>query len=168
MKQHSKILFAFLLMASLVSCRKSGQFSDIPSLEYKRYSFESEPGTNRQNYVLTVAFTDGDGDIGILEGSQIDSCNLSDYNFLIRYFEKINGAYAEIPAADSCLPFHNIIPDITPEGQNKILEGDIIAKFPYSGLPLFNTDSIRFEFVLIDRAGHRSAPVKSERIGLEQ
>lgn len=167
MKHCSKILFACLLL-SLFACRKSGQFPDTPMLEYRSYSFESEQGTNRQNYILTTYFTDGDGDIGILEGTSIDTCSVSDYNFLIRYFEKINGSFTEIPAADSCLPFHNIIPDITPEGQNKILEGEIIATFPYSGLPLFNTDSIQFEFVLIDRAGNRSLPVKTTPIALEK
>ncbi len=167
MKVSSKLLFVVLLTVSM-ACRKSGSFSDTPFLEYRSHAFENESGTNRKTYTLTVYFTDGDGDIGLLDNTPLDSCNENAYNFLIRYFEQVGGVYEEVLPVDSCLPFHNIIPNITPEGQNKTLEGDIIAAFPYSGLPQNSTDSIKFEFVLIDRAGNRSPAISSGAIALEE
>lgn len=167
MKLLSKISFALCLALMFVGCRKSGSFDDTPILTYKSYEFLEDASTGRDNYLLTIFFTDGDGDVGKFKGQPFDTCSESGYNFLIKYFEKVGSDFKEISPRDNCLPFHNIIPDITPEGQNKTLEGDIIATFPYAGFPLNITDSIRFEFILVDRSGKRSEPVQSETIPIQ-
>ncbi len=167
MKLLSKISFALCLALMFVGCRKSGTFDDTPFLKYKSYEFTEDASNGRDSYLLTIFFTDGDGDVGKLEGQSFDTCSESGYNFLIRYFEKVGEDFKEIQPRDSCLPFHNILPNLTDIGQNKTLEGDIIATFPYAGFPINATDSIKFEFVLIDRSGKRSKPVESEVIPVQ-
>jgi hypothetical protein len=167
MKSVSKIVFVLCLITFVSSCRKGGDFEDIPSVDYKDYEFVEEPSTNRNSFVLNLYFTDGDGDIGEPEGTPFDTCAESGYNLRLRYFERVNNTYKEIFPLDECLPFHSQIPDITPEGQNKILEGDIFVTFPFAGFPQNATDSIKFEFVLVDRAGNLSEPELSQAIPLQ-
>lgn len=172
----TKILLLFGLSLAFISCEQNQKFNDIPNLQWRdagiRYLGDS--ADNRRVLDLTVYFTDGDGDIGRDASSNgNDTCILSDYDqFLSRfdlfiyYYEKVNGQYIEIPPSDSCLPFHNILPNLTPIGQNKTLEGDITTPFDYSNYPLNNTDSVKFELQLVDLAGNKSTRIVSPAIGI--
>ena len=122
---------------------------------------------------LTVHFTDGDGNVGSDELPFPDTCRLEDYeSFLERfdlyiyYYEQVNGQLVPIPPADSCLPYHNILPNLTPEGQNKTLEGNITTPFDYSNFPRNDADSIQFEMRLEDREGNSSERISSPAIAV--
>lgn len=164
-----------LLALALFSCKDTERFSDRPYLEWREaeFGFIGDSIDNRRILRLQLYFTDGDGDVGS-ETNNADTCNLNNYqafldnyDFFIYYFERVNGEYQAIPPADSCLPFHNILPDLTPRGQNKTLEGDIISPFDYANFPQNNgVDSIRFEFELKDRSGKRSPRIYSPAIAV--
>ena len=152
------LLLAVLLTSAFIGCKKGTAFPDTPKLKWVDYEVVPENGPIDE-IVLNLSFTDGDGDIGSGSDNPYDTCNAQSYDLFIRYFEKINGNYQEIFPVDttSCLYFHQRLPDITPEGQNKILEGNIYAPFVYIGYPSNgNVDTIKFEVVLKDRAGNKS------------
>ncbi len=152
------IIAAGITALVLAGCRKNEDISEKPTLRWESAEFTTDSLTNRTTLLLGIYFTDGDGDIGLLKPP--DSSELCDddvYNLLIRYFEKVEGVYEEIMPVDSCQPFHNLLPNLTPEGQNKTLEGTIFSNFSYFAFPRnADADSIRFEFKLRDRAGHES------------
>lgn len=171
----AKILLSFGIFGGLLACEQDRKFADEPNLQWRSHEvrYLGDSADNRRVIDLTLYFTDGDGDIGREDLSFNDSCNLDNYNrflerydLFIYYYEKVNGQFREIPPLDSCLPFHNILPDLMPEGQNKTLEGDITTPFDYANFPSFNTDSIRFEFVLRDRGGRESKRVSSNAIAI--
>lgn len=165
-----KLIFPVLLAAVTIlpSCRKNKTISDQPTLEYRGYEENTYDNGLVDNFLFELFFTDGDGNVGF-EGDigSIDDCDSSSYNLFIRYFEKTDGVYQEVFPADSCSPFHNILPDLTPEGQNKTLEGNIFANFIYSAYPTsLEVDSVKFEFKLEDREGNETAWVSSDPIAV--
>lgn len=169
----AKILLSIGILSSLIACEQDQKFVDEPFLQWRTYNvrYLGDSADNRRVIDLTLYFTDGDGDIGREGMSSSDSCNQKDYDrflerydLFIYYYERVNGQYQEIPPIDSCLPFHNILPDLMPTGQNKTLEGDITTPFDYANYPNFNTDSIRFEFMLRDRGGRESKRIVSQAI----
>ena len=174
-KRYLPFLILFVLITGW-ACEQNERYKDEPFLQWRKANFRflGDSADNRRVVDLTVYFTDGDGNVGS-EGLSFDTCNLSNYqaflnnyDLFIYYFEQVNGEFREISPRDSCLPFHNILPDLEPEGQNKTLEGDITTPFDYSSFPLNNgVDSIRFELELKDRAGNRSGRVSSGAIAIQ-
>lgn len=170
----SKLGFLAVLL-TLAGCEPPEKLPKVPSLSWKSAEVRVLGDTlaGRRVIDLTVHFTDGDGNVGSDELSFPDTCRLDDYDtFLERfdlyiyYFEQVNGQMVPIPPADSCLPYHNILPNLTPEGQNKTLEGDITTPFDYSNFPRNNADSIQFELRLEDRDGNSSERISSPAIAV--
>lgn len=151
-------LFSLLLF---VQCGKDAdKFNVIPHLEWRGYEIEviGDPSDNRRNIILKVYFTDRDGDIGLRQSEiPTDSCNTTNYSLFIKYFEKVGNSYEEVLPPDTCQPFHNHLPYLTPEGQNKVLEGDINTAFSYLAFPKnLGVDSVKFELYIKDRSNHIS------------
>lgn len=171
----AKILLYFGIVLSFFACEQDRKFGDEPNLQWREAEIRylGDSADNRRVIDLTVYFTDGDGDIGREDLNYDDTCLLSNYqrfleryDLFIYYYELVNGQYQEIPPLDSCLPYHNILPDLMPEGQNKTLEGDITTPFDYANFPANQTDSIRFELMLRDRAGNESTRIIGDAIPL--
>ncbi len=172
----AKILLSLGILISLFACEQDQKFDDQPSLQWRsaEVRYLGDSADNRRVIDLTVYFTDGDGDIGREDMSFSDTCDLQDYtkfleryDLFIYYYEYVNGRYQEIPPLDSCLPYHNILPDLMPTGQNKTLEGDITTPFDYANFPANNTDSIRFELMLRDRSGKESNRIIGDAIAID-
>ncbi len=170
------LLLSGLLIALSTSCEQDQKFQDTPNLSWRSASFRflGDSTANRRVVDLKMYFTDGDGDVGREGQSNSDTCDLANYNeflerydLFIYYYEKVNGQFVEILPADSCFPFHNILPNLMPTGQNKTLEGEITTPFDYANYPQNNTDSIRFELQLIDRSGKSSPRIMSPSIGVD-
>lgn len=158
----SKIVFYITTALLLVtSCNDGPKFDDKPFIEWRSAVYEIDPSTNNSKVIMTTYFTDGDGDVG-REKSNFNCENnynlfIGDFDMYIRYYEKLSGTFVEVFPVDSCLPFHNYLPNLTPQGQNKTLEGEVELRFNYTGLPQnAGVDSVKFELVLQDRSGKRS------------
>lgn len=165
-KIYSKILILAVL-TGIFSCAPDDKFEDVPYLEWDEAEFiEEEDTTSNRWYVkVSLYFTDGDGDVGFEQNVQdTGACDTNNYDLFLRYFEQVDGTFVEQFPDDPCQPFHNALPYLTPEGQNKTLEGYIKSPFDYSGFPKNNTDSIKFEVYITDRAGHSSNVVSSPSI----
>lgn len=143
-------------MGSLWTCKKQEDLDDKPFLEYRGYELvpDDDPTINRPTLVHELYFTDGDGDIGDRASERNDTCSISYYDISVKFFRKVNNQFVEIIPNDPCKSFYaNHIPDLTPTGSNKVLEGTIFNPFD-----IFSptTDSVKFEFILVDRSGSQS------------
>lgn len=147
------ILAASLGLLSLVSCKDSDVFPDTPYLEYRSYELigsEQDPVFPLEHALVTLYFTDGDGDIGEKEYDP------GEFNFRVSVFEKYDTGYAY------AYDWSGILEDLADPGQqNKALEGEIMYKV---GLADAGTDTVKFEFELVDDAGHSSGVIESEPV----
>ena len=101
---------------------------------------------------LHLYFTDGDGDIGLFDEDTIPPF---DYNLVVNYFEMYNDSLQQINVTP---PYHIRIPNLTPAGQNKSLKVDV--KYDVD-ITYRNSDTIKFELKLFDRALNESEWVSS-------
>ncbi len=169
----SKLSISFFSILLFVQCGKDAdKFNVIPHVEWRGHEIEiiGDPSDNRKNIILKIYFTDRDGDIGLPQSEiPADSCNTKNYSLFIKYFEKVGGSFREISPADTCQPFHNHLPYLTPDGQNKVLEGEINAAFSYLAFPKNpGVDSVKFEVYIKDRANHISNIATSPAIFIPQ
>ncbi|MBA3971270.1 MAG: hypothetical protein H0X46_03865 [Bacteroidetes bacterium] len=156
-----KYLAATLILAAIVlsACVKEKDFPTTPVIIFKKYDSYT---TDSADCVIT--FKDGDGDIGVLED---DSASPNDFRLKYLYKDTTDGVFKHLDdpatvAADTLFISYRV-PNLTPEGQYKALDGEIRAKL--RGLIYFPTHPIvKFEVTLYDRAGHRSNVVTTDEI----
>ena len=138
-------IFGTVLILS--GCRKTTPFEEKPFAEYRSHEFVRDPNLDLDLLALTLYFTDGDGDVGLE-----DADTLAPFDRSSRFF---NNLWVELYSIKNELPtdtflFDGRIPNLTPAGQNKTLEGEIEYRLTIGG---FNPgDSVLIGFQLIDRS----------------
>jgi len=140
------------------ACKKRESFSDIPYLEFTKYELKDSVdalGNITKLCELHIYFTDGDGDIGLFND---DTIAPYDYNLFVNYFEMHNDSLQQINVNP---PYHIRMPNLTPTGQNKSLKVDV--KYDVN-VTYRNSDTIKFELKLFDRALNESDWVSSSLI----
>ena len=156
----TKVGVALFVVGAAMGCRKTGEFPVEPQLTFKSFELFGDSAS------LTVSFTDGDGDIGLDASDNqtpFDTASAYYNNFFLEQEDLINGVWT--PYQFPGLPLYYRIPRITPNGQNKTLEGDIavaIDPLPLSISQL--SDTVRFSVKIVDRALHESNVVYSNMI----
>tara|TARA_R110002096_G_scaffold115365_2_gene249891 strand:- start:104313 stop:104819 length:507 start_codon:yes stop_codon:yes gene_type:complete len=166
-KRFSKIALVLVFIGSIWSCKDSNQFDEKPFLEYRGYELvpDEDLTIDRPTLVHELYFTDGDGDIGDRISQGKDTCSTSYYDISVKFFKKVNGQFEEIVPNDPCKSFYaNHLPDLSPTGSNKVLEGTI-----YNPFDIFSPtqDSVKFEFILMDRSGNQSNIVTTPSLIIE-
>lgn len=152
------LLFAGVL--ALPSCVKEKNFPVEPKIDFVNYQ---KFGSDSANCI--ISFKDGDGDIGIEDG---DTTSADD--FQMKYLYKgTDGNYHPFDAIDSTAKMDTLfysyrVPNITPEGQYKALEGEIKAKLRSHPLYFPGHTSVKFEIRLRDRSGHWSNIITTSEI----
>ena len=138
----------------LAGCFPKEQFPVEPKITMKSLEQFGDSAS------LTISFTDGDGDMGLEPSalqSPYDTGSTFYHNMFLEYEELQNGVWVRPTLA---IPFYYRIPNITPVGQNKVLEGDIsVALKPWPVFPAppgSSKDTIRFTVQIVDRALHMS------------
>ena len=154
----SLLVFSFSLLV-ISSCVKESNYSVIPNITYKSFTpFCS--GSITDSAYLQVNFTDGDGDIGYAAN---DATAPFDF-FAIEYINH-NGTYVPFTLNNGkdTINFSYHIPDITPAGKNKSLNGIIQINFEnafqintQTTATGYNFYQIEFQVWIFDRAGHKS------------
>lgn len=152
MKSRMVLLFLGVLLAfATYSCKKDKEYPIEPAIEMSSRQVYQSPSK------IIISFTDGDGDIGLDQGDTLDPYNYQEdpfnkyhYNLLLYYFEKQGDEWVEVQTA---VDYFYRVPNITPTGQNKALNGEIEVDLT---LPITRPDSIRYDIELIDRALHVS------------
>jgi hypothetical protein len=169
MRRHSNIIL-FVLIAFILgfaSCKKVKKFSEIPRIEYLNFEKIYNPDLGIfERGVLSFSFEDGDGDIGLNNNDTFppyDPSSKYHYNLIITYFEMQNGELVEVPILwynPQTEEFDTLtqsarIPNLTPVGTNKAINGEI-----YDTLFIYNFnssfDTIKFEAYIYDRALRQS------------
>ena len=158
MNASSKIVLFIVLLTLFFACKKRESFSDIPYLEFRHYELKDSVdalGNITKLCELHIYFTDGDGDIGLFND---DTIAPYDYNLFVNYFEMHNDSLQQINVNP---PYHIRMPNLTPTGQNKSLKVDV--KYDVN-VTYRNSDTIKFELKLFDRALNESEWVSSSLI----
>jgi len=173
----SKVQLAALGLISLLlfSCKKDNQFPDTPQITFLAFDQVKDISGKDSSGVLRFTFTDGDGDIGLTPADTFPPYNKGSiyyFNFFISYYEKQNGNWVKIvvpgfPPGSDTLSNNSRMPYITPEGQNKALEGEIQMSL-FTNNPFSPFDTIKYEVTIADRALNRSNQITTREIVLEK
>ncbi|MES2592314.1 MAG: hypothetical protein V4608_10545 [Bacteroidota bacterium] len=158
MKQFIYISF-LLVCIGASSCVKEKQFPPQPVIKFEKFTAY---GNDSADCIIT--FQDGDGDIGILPGDAISPDDLK-----MKYLYKGPGnVFMPVDSSFGTTQFDTLfysyrVPNITPDGQYKALDGEIKIKLRTA--PLFGPHTVvKFEIVLKDRAGNKSNMVTTNEI----
>jgi len=150
----AKVAVLAMVVTSVVGCFPKEQFPVEPRITMKSFEQFGDSAS------LTISFTDGDGDIGLEPGNlqpPFDTGSTYFHNMFLEYEQLQNGVWVRPTLA---IPFYYRIPNITPTGQNKVLEGEIaVALKPWPVFPAppgSPKDTIRFSVMLVDRALNQS------------
>jgi len=161
--KHFKIrLFSSLLVvAGLNSCVKEKDFPTTPAIEFKQYDSYGRDSAN-----CIIKFKDGDGDIGVLDGDSI-----ADLKMKYLYYDTITASFLPLDYDLTNATFDTLfadyrVPNLTPDGQYKALDGEIKVKL--RSLPIYDPThfKVKWEITLKDRAGNKSNIVSTNEIDL--
>ena len=156
---------AVFLITLLFSCTKKQEYPIEPEIGFK-YFVVKDTVDKLQNPIkevhLVFSFTDGDGDIGLSQGDTLfpfDKAGGHYYNLISTYYEKQNGTFNEV-AQNSELSNYRI-PVLQDLAIKKSIRGDIEVK---RDLYFPNSDTIKYDFFIYDRALHKSNTISSPEI----
>ncbi len=118
--------------------------------------------------IISLGYTDGDGDIGLQDGDSAAPFNYGSeyfYNLWVWYYAKINGQWTKVknpisPTNDT-INFHERLPVITPKGRNKWISGQLDLMVPAYPFGL-NYDTVRYSLQLVDRKLRKSNLIFTE------
>jgi hypothetical protein len=147
MKRKHPILFITALALVMInSCEPIEKVSIVPEINFKSYTALTVDtlGNTIDAGELVFSFVDGDSDIGMYN----DSANF----FLIPY-QKLNSEYLPLDANIYGRKY-TISEDDRLHKYGSSLRGEINLKIFYFITPPF--DTIRYNFYIMDRAGHFS------------
>lgn len=140
----------------VVSCENVKDFPDEPVINSLVFDSLTQS--------MIIKFTDGDGDFGIdhdnppfQEFLDSDSTipNPYYYNLWVDYYEKREGEWELIHTPST---FNYRVPVLTPDGQNKQLDVKITYDMAFDlPLPTAESDTIKFNVTLVDRAKNESS-----------
>ncbi len=131
----------------------------MPFLRFEGYDWVDKSGI--EVVKVRLYFTDGNGDVGLNNDQLNPPFDLGSpyyYNLWVKYYERTDSGWTEVNTA---LPYSARLPNLTPNGQNKTLEATIEYDLDPSQAI---SDSVKFSFILLDRALNLSNEVFSNAI----
>lgn len=142
------------------------QLPAVPNIEFNNFTiFDTTDilGNKSKGGRLRFHFEDGDGDLGLNAPSDgmVDSTNL-----FFTLFRKKGGVMLPTPDNDPLKPSSCRIPFMERLGQNKILKGTISVTFVYTFYEPKDSNIIRYDFYIKDRALNESNVVSTTEIAL--
>lgn len=146
----------------MVSCEPIEKVSEVPEIHFKSFTMGEidSLGFIIKTGELVFSFIDGDADFGIPKsGFGEDTLNL----FLIP-FKKTDMVYDSLDS-DIYGRQYAVLNDekLIRIGQNKTIKGEIKVQIYYFIVPPF--DTLRYDFYITDRAGHKSNIESTSDIG---
>ncbi len=154
MKRFSKIQFLFLAIPCLVfSCIDRPEFPSEPYIELKDFYILTDQQTGKDQAVIVLSFTDGEGDIGLSENDTVYPFQREgDYynNFIMNILKK--------EGTDTLRLEYNLrIPPINPDEYEQPLSGEIYVEIQVDILRAVLPDNkFQFEVFIYDKALNRS------------
>lgn len=142
------VIFAALVLSA---CEPIERVSNVPEIEFKSFTLYDRDtlGFQIKAGELIFSFIDGNADFGVLPNSN-DTLNL-----FLDPFHKVDMAYVPLNV-DTFGRKYAVMNDeaLVRIGQNKTVKGEIKLQVYYFGIPPF--DTIKYDFYILDRAGHKS------------
>ena len=158
--KHLKALIPIIILSIAVSgCLKSNDYPPEPVIKFLSYTYKDsvdDLGNPSHMGLLTISFTDGDGDMGL---AQSDTAAPFDNNLYVNRVG-IDGGVEQPPVE---LKFR--IPYITPKGQIKALTGEMDVELDLIPV-LVSYDTLFYELYILDRALNQSNTITTEQIVL--
>lgn len=166
MRPLSYFTLVILTAVAIGSCRKIETLSEVPYIEFTSFAvFDTIDNMGNQYQVgrLKFYFEDGDGDMGLepADFGETDTTNL-----FFTLFRKVNGVFDSVPDNDPLKPSSYRVPYMERTGQNKLLKGTISVTFFYFFYDKADSDTVRYDFYLLDRAKHSSDTISTCEIAL--
>jgi hypothetical protein len=165
------LLYLGILIIIAQACVETTPVSTTPEITFKSFNlFLGQDSLQNVRLIgaLNFSFIDGDADIGMsIDTTLPDSLR---YNVFLIPFEKIDSTYIpiEIDTSDNKPPpFYTIQRNIKLDrvGQNKTIKGNITINIEYEIKPPY--DTIRYDFYIRDRKGHKSNVESTSDIGFK-
>ncbi len=159
-----KFFLAALVVMLFWGCYKPKTYSDIPSIQFVSLTKQSSASRADSTTIITISFTDGDGDIGYT------TPNGNPQDFIVSFFQKEKGVWVADTAGqnDSTVAnFSGTLPYLTPDGNNKALTGEISMTQYIQLTTLYNNginDTIHYQIFIYDRAMHQSNTITTSDI----
>ncbi len=150
MKKLKNSYIVLFISMGLVSCLPEANYPIEPVIKFIAFDI-SENNTA----VLSIEFTDGDGDLGLNSSDILPPfCSTCDHHFnlMCEYDELRDGEWTHIPLvpAQGQVPFYYRVPRVNPSGSNPALKGVIeIAMNTWSLQSEY--DTLRYRITLEDR-----------------
>ncbi|MBN2745131.1 MAG: hypothetical protein JXR34_00255 [Bacteroidales bacterium] len=161
------VFFALLIIASLAGCEKKDEYPPEPAIAFHSFSkIDNGTGIDDQG-ILSISFTDGDGDIGLKTEDTLPPYNYASpyyYNIYIDYFEKKNGVFEKI---DLPISNNSRIPYIDADLPEKGIKGIIEVELYINNI-LSNYDTIMFSAYIYDRALNQSNVIETPEIIIDK
>jgi hypothetical protein len=150
----------------LASCEELGTLPARPHIEFRSFAvFDTTDilGNECKGGRLNFYFEDGDGDLG-LEAPFYQTDDT--VNMFFTLYRKSGILFTEVPEDDLLDPSDYRIPYMERLGQNKILRGTITVSFLYLFYNIEDTDTLKYEFYIKDRALNVSDTASTSEIPL--
>ncbi len=117
---------------------------------------------------LIISFTDGNGNIGLGPSDTTGSYRPASpyyYNLWVGYYEDIKDSFIHVghsyPFGTDTINYNGRIPIITPTGKIKAITGTIEYDIDLGSGTKSGVNTIRFDFILLDRDLNKSNKVTS-------
>jgi len=148
------------------SCEKLQTLPAEPHIEFRSFAvFDTTDilGNECKGGRLNFYFEDGDGDLGLKAPSYETDDTV---NMFFALYRKTGNQFIEVPEDDLLDPSDYRIPYMERLGQNKILKGTITVSFLYLFYDIEDTDTMKYDFSIRDRAQHGSDTATTSEIPL--
>jgi len=168
MKTRSKIvLICFLFaLAVLGSCIKKEEFDIVPAIKWEGYSVTLDSAGVISGVFLKISYTDGDGNIGYDTANTVPPYK---YSFFVKMYKLQNNVLQEIVFPDTTINFNARVPNLTPSGKNKNIQGEIETKINiYYGSIIHPSDTVAFDIYIQDRDLNNSNVIRTPLLPLDQ
>ncbi len=165
---------AFLiLLLGLVSCQEEMDFPIEPAITYQGMSFLMDAdSTLTGDVVLSIGYTDGDGDLGLDDSDSLAPFGPGDpyyYNLFIDYLRWDGSSFVETPLLSwnpqtqsyDTISFNARFKRLIDGEEEKPISGTIDYQMTLMN-PLAPCDTVKLRIHIVDRALHESNYVESE------
>ena len=171
----NKTLVILLALFTLAACQEKVEYPIEPKITYEGMSYLMDAdSTLTGEVVLSIAYTDGDGDLGLDDADSLYPFGTNDphyYNLLIDYLKWDGSTFVETPLLSwnqqtqsyDTISFNARFKRLVFFDEEKAISGAIDYKISAYN-PLSPDDTIKFRVHLIDRALHESNVVETEAI----
>ncbi len=174
MKKWIPIVVAASLLL-FCACRKRVEYPIEPQISYRGFQYIiDEDSSFTGEGILSLGYTDGDGDLGLDESDSLFPFGANDahyYNLIIEYQKYRHGDFISMPLLSwnaatqsyDTISFNARFRRLLDTDESKPISGTIAYKIPIQN-PTSQGDTLRFAVKILDRALHESNTITTETL----